>query len=456
MTVKHVFLFFCSVAMALVNASGESIVHSPKVPATLPINLNLPTALRMADENNPQLRQARERINESKSAMKVTRSNMFPDLDASGLYQRDHQDSVGSFGGESTPDEYYWRAGVQLTQPLYSGGKLRHAYDARKYELQSVEYNVTTTRSRILSDVYRKFYDALLSKEALNVQQESLDLITQQLQIASNRFAAGAGAKFDVLQAEVRVANAKPPLIRAASNYKTTIDDLRTTIGVMYPNGVGPKNITLSGEWSNMASPGDLETAIAKALESRPELLATIKMREAAKENVRKTQGDRAPIVDLYAGYGFENDRFDPSNDTLEGWQVGIQARLSLWSGGEVSGEIARYKSQVAQLEDQIEAEKLGIELEVRNAWNDAEESRELLSATEFVIAQAKEALRMAQNRYGAGALTQLDVLASELEYTQSRLENITAARNFNIAVIEFKRAVGDVPGLEHVQANAP
>jgi len=418
---------------------------------TLPLDLDLPTALRMADAINPDLSRSRERINERKAALKVTHSSMLPDLTAFGLYQLEDDGRTGSFGGDNPPDDEQWRAGVELLQPLYSGGILCASDRARRHELQAVRDDVITTRARILSNVYRAYYDALLAREVVKVQEESLDLIKRQLDIARNRFDAGAGPKFDVLQAEVRVANARPPLIRAVNDFRTAIETLRTSIGAIYPDGPGPTNVVLSGSWDTTPSLGDLDTAVETALQNRSELRSLQQLRDAALETVKRNRGERAPKIDLFANYAVENVRYSADDDTLDGWQAGVKATLSIWEGGKVSGQIAQAQSVYDQLAYQVETRRLDIELEVRNAWNDAEEAREILDAATLVITQAEEALRLAQNRYSVGALTQLDVLTSELELRNARLEQITAARNFQLAAIDFSRAVGSVPGKEYV-----
>lgn len=416
-------------------------------PPEMPLELDLATAIRMADQYNPLLNQAREQIRESSGALDVTRSSVLPKLNAFGTYQVDQQDRIGTFGAESEPDEELWRAGVQLNQPLFAGGKSAAAIKAGKFDRESVIQDARARRISTMADIYRKYFDALLAREVISVQQESLDLIDQQLKIAKNRFDAGAGPRFDVLQAEVRVANAKPPLIRAHNEYRTSIDDLRTSMGAVFAENTGPTNILLTGTWDEQPPAYSLDEAVRRALDNRAELSSIRTRREAAAERVKRYKRDRMPTLDFYANYSMENDRFSSGDVTLEGWQAGVEANLTLFEGGRIRGQVAQAQSQLDQLVFEEESIRLAIELEVRSAWNNAEEAGEILAASELVISQAEEALRLAQNRYNVGSLTQLDVLTSQLEFTKAKLEHVTATHNYNLALIDLKRAVGEMPG---------
>lgn len=412
-------------------------------PPVLPTVLDLETAIEMANRYNPQINEARERIIEQSGVLTASESTRLPNLNGFGQYQLEEDTRTGSFGGPIAPDEEYWRYGVGVTQPLYYGGVLNASIRSRRYELKAREYQLVSVQDRVISEVYRKFYDALLARETIVVRKESMTLLENQLRLSKNRFEAGAGAKFDVLQAEVRVSNARPPLIRALNDYVVTIDDLRTSLGAVYAENDSPTNIVLNGTKSVPPMAPPLEAAIAIAITNRPEILEALMQREAAREWLDRTRNQRAPRINLFADYTVENDRFSGNSENLEGWLAGVEATVNIWDGGKIKGETAQAQSVYDQTKLRGESLRLAIELEVRTAWNQAAEAREILDASEQVIAQADEALRLAENRFNAGSITQLDVLSSQLELTQAKLEKITAERNFTIALIELQRATG-------------
>lgn len=434
----HLFRLVPVMLSCVLPAMAEPLPSPP-----LPMTLDLPAAIAMAMEHNPEVNEARERIREQEGVLEVSLSSRLPDINGFGTYTWEEEARTGSFGGPVTPDDTFWRAGVELTQPLYAGGVLNAAVRSRRFEHEALVQQVKATEARIVADVYRKYYNALLAREIIAVRRESMALLENQLQLARNRFDAGAGARFDVLQADVRVANARPPLIRAENNYLVAIDDLRTTLGAVFPDQVTPADITLSDRWTKPELNLDLATAIDQAVTNRPEMQQAIMAREAAREWVRRVSRQRAPQISFFANYAAENDRFAAESTVLDGWQAGVSASLRIWEGGRIRGEVAQAQSQYDQRKLQEQTLRLNIELEVRTAWNSASEARAILEASVQTSDLAAEALRLAENRYAAGAITQLDVLTSQLELTQAKLERITAERNYALACIDLERATG-------------
>lgn len=443
------------IACALLTINSIAYAEE-KLQTIMPSRLNLAQAIRLAYENNPVINEAREKIVEQDGRLMSTESALLPNIGAYGLYQWDEEERLGGFGGpdSAAPDQEFWRAGVDLTQPLYSGGLLNATVRARRFETAALQSEVIAAQSRILANVHRNFFGAMLAREVVVVQKESIKLLDQQLSLASNRYAAGAGARFDVLQAEVRLANAQPTLIRAQNNYRIAIDQLRTSLGAVYGPESHPDAIELEGSLTGGNGLMALDVALAEAMDNRPELVALARRRDAAEQDVRRARAQRSPSVDLFANYGLEHDRNDPDGDPLQGFEAGVQARLSLWEGGRIKGEVAQAKSRFEQAKLREQAARLNAELEVRNAWNKAHEAEQILTAAEFVIKQAEEALRLAENRYSVGAITQLDVLSSQLEFTQAKLNQVTALHDYHVALVELEQAVGRIPGRDFLAAD--
>ncbi|HMP72031.1 MAG TPA: TolC family protein [Kiritimatiellia bacterium] len=417
----------------------------------IPERLSLEAAVAIAREWNPRINQAREIRREQDGALEATRSSGLPQIDLTGVYWREEEGRAGGFGGPERPDQDFWRVGVELNQALYSGGILAAAVRGRRLRNEALDLDVAAHEARVVADVHRAFYQVLLARDAIAVQEESITLFLRQLDLARNRYEAGSGARFDVLQAEVQVANARPPLIRAKNQYRLARERLRTALGVPASADRGDgASWVLEGELTFDPLAIDLDTALDQARELRPEKRALDRLMAAAEQDVLRARSQRKPRVGFFANYGIEKDRFEDEADTLEGWQAGVEARMPLWEGWRIRGETAQAVSRSLQTTWQAEALGLDIDLEVRNAWMRAWEARDLVEAVEQVIVQAEEAVRLAENRYRAGALTQLDVLSTQLDLTRARLERITAVHDFLVAEVDLRLAMGTL-GLENL-----
>jgi outer membrane protein TolC len=83
------------------------------------------------------------------------------------------------------------------------------------------------------------------------------------------------------------------------------------------------------------------------------------------------------------------------------------------------------------------------IELAVRQAWLDVEQTRQLIGVSEAAVAQAEENLRVVRDRYRNGEGTNTEVLDAETLWLSSRSNFDTARHDAALAEFRLARAVG-------------
>jgi outer membrane protein TolC len=84
------------------------------------------------------------------------------------------------------------------------------------------------------------------------------------------------------------------------------------------------------------------------------------------------------------------------------------------------------------------------IELDVRTAYSNFIEAREVLESQKTVQEQAQEALRLAEARHKTGTGTQLDVLGAQTALTQARTTQVQALHDYAVARARLQRALGE------------
>ncbi len=415
------------------------------LPPDVPDKLDLPTAVRYALESNFSIREARERIREQEGLIITVRAEVLPNANANAAYTNNAKE-LSSDLGITNPDTDNWHVQLAVTQLIYAGGGVRAALDAQSALRQAALLDLQATINAALYDVRTQFYNVLLAREQIKVQESNVELLRQEYQIAQNRFEAGASSKFEVLQAQVAAANAQPPLISARNNFRTAIDQLRHSLG--YRN---PRADTLSkvpdfvGELDVKPVKYDLQASIDAALANRPDLQRLGRISEARRAGVRNAQAGYLPNVSLMAGYEYRKDNFSDSfRDSLNGWQIGVQSTWAIFDGGATRGRVIQARSQLRQAELETQDSTLSVEVDVRSALSSLQEAAELSDATRQSVGEAEEAVRLADARYSAGTITQLDVLSARNALTQARLNQLQANYQYNVAVASVRRSIGE------------
>ncbi len=346
--------------------------------------------------------------------------------------------------GIRTPDQS-WNVRVQLTQSIYEGGKI----DSAKRTADLTRDQALLQHQTILADtvlaVRVNYDDALLAAQQILVQDASLELLKKELQDNQRRFEAGTVPRFNVLRAEVELANSRPRLIRARNALRIAKNNLANLLGYDVPRTiVGDIPLQLTGKLE--ADPTDIELpiALAKALEQRTELAALRKAERLRQEAITVAEAGRKPSAQVFVGVGSHSSRFSQHlTRDVSGWDIGWQASWNIFDGWLVKGKVAEATALHRKSQEELDDIGRRIELDVRIAHSHFLEAREVLESQKKVQEQAEEALRLANARTEAGTGTQLDVLNAQTALTIARSTQIEALHALSVARARLERAMG-------------
>ena len=129
-----------------------------------------------------------------------------------------------------------WDVTITASQLIYSGGQVAAAIHIAKYTQDATIYSLRDIVDTTIANVRSEFYAVLLDRSIIQVQEENIHLLQSQLTDQQNRFEAGTVPRFNVLQAEVALANARPQLIQARDDYDVAVLNLARTLGINTPN----------------------------------------------------------------------------------------------------------------------------------------------------------------------------------------------------------------------------
>lgn len=420
----------------------------PPAAPDIPDQLDLKTALLYALENNFDIRQAKESIREQEGLIVEVKAQALPNVSLDSSYTRTASDLADQ--GPGLPmNEQNWEIGLNVRQTLYAGGGVRASLEAQRFVREAALLDLRSVIGGVFLTVRVKFCDVLLARDQIQVQEQNVQLVEQQLRTARDRFEAGAVSNFDVLRAEVALANAKPSLIRARNRYRTAIDELRQALG--YTNRT-PDNLykvpEFVGALDFVPVTYDLLTALEAARARRPVLARLALLVEAREAGIEVERAGYRPDLALVGGYkarkNFVSDRF---SDSDHGWVVGVQSSWAVFDGRSTAGRVQQARSRLEQARLELEETQLAIEVAVRSALSSLQEATELAEAAVKGVGQAEEALRLADARYVAGSATQLDVLEARVALTEARDNQLQANYSYNVALATLRTAISEPDG---------
>jgi HAE1 family hydrophobic/amphiphilic exporter-1 len=369
---------------------------------------------------------AQEGINQSKGLYVAERSAALPQLTASMGMIHGRDESMALFPDAPVEGNQY-QGNLNLTQALFTWGKIGAAINAAKYDAASAEQQYRQARQLALREAATRFYDLILTIELEKVAQDNVAQKQRHLDETKRKHQMGVATDYDVLAAQVALANARPGLTRAANDIRLARDRLRYYMGVT-------DDFEATGVLSPVIDfPAPLEEIIQKAIASRPEMAYADSRIGVFKELATVAEAGDKPRIDFEGNLGwksFDNMNFDYPGQS---WNAGIYFSIPLFDGFKTKGSSIQARSRLSVAE--IEKQKLAdtISLEARDAVNQALQAIEIVRALEATLTQAERLLQMAEAGYRAGVKTRLEVDDAEFNL-QSARSNLAIAKRDTIA----------------------
>lgn len=464
----------CSLALAGSEKTSEVKTKS----AIASRRFTLDEAIQTALQRNPQILTARQEIRRTKGLQIEVLSQALPHLDATAAINYTDPSLFGGNGGSvtttttggggvtptpapsATPvptaspgtttttvftssgiSDYSYNLRLTVSQLLYNGTVIPairgagHAADASIFALRD-------TIDRVIALTRQQFYQIILNKELIGVQEESVRLLESQLKDQQNRFEAGTVPRFNVLQAEVALVNQQPALITARNNYRIAQFQLAKTLGLDYEPRRGDEPLECVGELTYTERNVPLTAAIELGKERRPFLKQQRANILVQIQNLQGAYAGLQPSLSVNGGKAFESDQSSSNlNDTLQGWFFGVTGSWAIFDGLETAGKVKQARAILSQTKITYDDAVRQVELEIQQAHSNLQQDRELYFSQSKNVDQAREALRLASARLGVGAGVQLDVLNAQVALTQAQSTRLSALFSYNSDLAEFDRA---------------
>ncbi len=407
--------------------------------------LTLEESIKIALERNLKLHSAMEGVAGSEFRRKAAMTDFFSKW--TGQYGYTFYNSPVTVGYVAitlptgkviNTDREIYNLSTTISQPLFAGGSILSNYRNEKLGVDISKTDVETVKRDIILLVREGYFNILRAEKFLDVAQQTVKQFSAQLEVTKAFFEVGIVPKNDVLQAEVRLANAKQALVRTENDVvlaKSSFNSLlRREIDT-------PLQIIDILEYSPFSL--RFEESLKEALEKRPEIrTANLKIAQS-KEGVKIAKSGFFPTINLLGNYSRVSDEPLLGGYRGERWTVQGLATFTLGDWGKTAYKVGESKVKVTQGEDSKVQLIEGITLEVKNDYQIILVAEKNISVSEKAIEQAEENLRMNEERYKYQVATATDVLDAVILLALARVNYYGALSDFNIAKARLERAMG-------------
>ncbi len=431
----------------------------PPIPSVPPVPVSGPgTPLTLADavtkalQQNYQVRQAalavlvaRAQVNQAEAQKQVTLGGTASYTDTSESKSGELTGTM-TFNGVTAPftasvpslasAAQSWQFGLQFRYPLYSGEALEDQITIAQANQRAAEAAFVATANQTVLSVRQAYYGVQLAQGQVAAAQRAVDASQENVRVTDARVRVGTSPRFDLLQAQVLLAQSQQNLTTARTGViqgQQSLDAVLTLPLTSMASTETPLGLP--------APPQNLEDLVQVALRTRPELTQAVAGEDAAHAAIDLAASGLRPNITISAGPTILTG--DPTQNDTVNWSGTISLTLAILDGGLTQAKVDAARQQLSQAQVTEQQTRQTVELQVRTAYLGLESAAEQLRSAEAALEAAREALRIANLRFQAGVGTQLEVVTAEQNLASADVGTVQAEYAYNLALAQLDQAIG-------------
>jgi len=275
-------------------------------------------------------------------------------------------------------------------------------------------------------------------EETVRLSQASLAQLERHAQAVETRYKAGLVSQFDLLRAQVQVANLKPQVIEAENGLRLAREGFKMLLGLPLD-----QEFTVSGELVMFEETFELEELTDIALEERIELKNLHKTQEIADYGKAVARSEFLPT--FVAGATYEHQK--PFGITGDEWGSNVVFNIGfefpLFSGFRRIYQYRRATLDLRDAELALENLEKAVRLEVKQAYLNYTAAEEAIASAQENVGQSEKAFEIIETRYKNGLATNLEFMDAQLAMMQAQTNYLSALKNHYTSRAEILKAIG-------------
>jgi len=327
-----------------------------------------------------------------------------------------------------------WDFGYVVTgkYTLFDFGDARARYLAAEANVKAACYERERIKEEILLNVAFTFFQLASSNALLEVASKNLERTNKHLDLVKDRREVGSAPLADLLRAKVDVAEARLTLVRSEAQVDISKAKLREALGLDPGCALEIRAIASKHELPRACLlPKARETAYC----NRPELMASSKRILALCHKLGAAKSANYPRVTALGAWGQRDQEFWPRDQEF---LFGLRFEVPIFTGYRLTHEEGKARSEMNEAKAEYETITLMVDQEISTAYAKLKEAYELIETTIVQVADARESMRLTEERYGAGVSTLTDLLDAQTSLLRAEATAVNADWNFESAWVYF------------------
>ncbi|MGD0551129.1 MAG: TolC family protein [Sedimentisphaerales bacterium] len=361
------------------------------------------------------------------------------------------------------------RLGGSVTQSLLRGfGTAVNLVSVNQARIDTKisQYELRGFVESLVAQIEEAYWNCSLAEKSIEIYEQSMQVAEKQQQETEERINIGSLARSELAAAKAETALRQQDLIVAEN---TLAQSRLNLLRLLNPSGneMWDRKIILKSEPTTPEielSP--VETYVLRGWQMRPELNQARLQLDRDELEIVRTRNGLLPQLDFFITLGKTgySDSFDDSaRNIFKKNDYDVAAGITFEY--PLMNRLAQAKNQQATLLRQQAQEALGnleqlVEVDIRGAYLQITSVQQQVVAAKASRELLEEKLKVETGKFEVGKSTSILVAQAQRDFLQSQITELTAAINYQIAIVELHRLEGTLlmrsgiasPGSEPVK----
>ncbi len=435
------------------------------------LTLTLEDAIEIGLKNNKSILSSLEKIKQKELEVKISLSNFLPTVDLQGGWT--HLDEVQKLTMFATKDSLIpvpvydiygnpigytqpifvpvsletlnleigkqnnYQIGAKVMQPLFMGGKLFNAYLISKLNYEIERENYFKQVKNLKLQITQLYYSIIATEKVVELLNESYNLTQKHLEQVEKLYNNGFASRLDLLNTRTALLNTKTQLLNVKNSNASLKDAFKLLLSI-------EDSFELSQDITYEEMDLSYEEILNLAIQNSNELNILKKTNEILKKAKNIEISNFLPNVFAVFNYDYKKPENLSNPDWGTSWNFTIGLSMNIFNGFSKIYKIKSKNCDIKQIELAITQYEDFLKNELRRLMNELDKNKEILKIQNDVVSNCEEALKIAEERYNNGQITNLEYTDTQILLLQAKTEYLKTLTNYiitkrNIEILKEK-----------------
>ncbi len=405
-------------------------------------SLSLKSIISEIIKMHPTVKGAEEALNAADARIGLARTGYYPNIDATAAYSNIGPVvtiSIPNLGSFQLYPQNNYSAAVNFKQTVFDFGRTRQSIDLENENKAYGELAVEQVKQKMSMAAINNFYSIAFLQDAIVIKNQELENLKAHLKYVETKKSTGSATDYEILTTQVRISTVESQKVDLQTSLKVQQSYLNSLLGL--PENNSP---TVRKELSAIEPEMNPDSLLSFAYKNRDEMLMSKKKISIASMRYDLTKTMNRPYLGFQASGGAKNGYLPNLEQARMNYAVGVGFTVPIFDAGRTKYNLQQAQVAINSLNYENESTRRSISSDVTQAQAYVMSAGQKVKQYELQLTQAEKAYSLAEISFKAGTITNLDLLDSSNQVSQSMLLLLKARIDFVAGIYTLKAALGE------------